>query len=116
MRQKMGDSMIQSALYRLPKQRRKCHERGCVDMRMAGHMHTGADRSIEHPSRNLKATVRTRPGQATAKNNAVRLLQRLVNTDPKAKPRMPWIQQFSKLSSVGVLKPCCITRFTRTLD
>src|SRR5262249_59304298 len=29
--------------------------------------------------------------------------------DPKTKPRMPWVQQFSKLGSVGVLKLCCTT-------
>jgi hypothetical protein len=30
-----------------------------------------------------------------------------VNADPETKPWMPWVQQFAKLGSVGVLKSCC---------
>jgi hypothetical protein len=37
-------------------------------------------------------------------------LDRRVNADSKTKPRMPWVQQFSKLGSVGVLKLGCTTR------
>ncbi|HEY2527722.1 MAG TPA: hypothetical protein VGJ20_07175, partial [Xanthobacteraceae bacterium] len=47
--------------------------------------------------------------QAAAKYNAVRLVDRIVNVDPKTKPRMPWIEKFPKLCFVGVLKPCCLT-------
>ncbi len=32
-----------------------------------------------------------------------------MNADPETKPLMPWVQQFSKLGSVGVLKLCCDT-------
>ena len=42
------------------------------------------------------------------KSEAFRPVDRLVNADAKAKPRMPWIQEFRKLGSVGVLKPSCI--------
>ena len=76
--------------------------------------HPGASRSVEHPGWNLKPTVGIGTAQITAKNNSVRLLYSFVNADPKSKPRMPWVQQFSKLSSVGVLKPCCTTRCVRT--
>jgi hypothetical protein len=48
------------------------------------------------------------------KNNAGRFVDRLVNSNPKSKPRMPRVQQFSNLSSVGVLKPCCTTAADRT--
>ena len=41
-------------------------------------------------------------------------LDRLVNADPKTKPRMPRVQQFPKLGPVGVLKPCCTTRSAHT--
>src|SRR5262245_34643909 len=37
-----------------------------------------------------------------------------MNADPQAGPWMPRIQQLPKLGIVGVLKPCCTTRFTRT--
>ena len=47
------------------------------------------------------------------RSNVVRLLNSFVNTNPKRKPRMPWVQQFPKLSSVGVLKPCCTTQSAR---
>lgn len=69
----------------------------------------GAGRPVEYPGRNLQPTVRIRTAQATAKNSAVRSLNRRVNADPKTEPRMPWVQQFSKLGSVGVLKLCCTT-------
>lgn len=69
----------------------------------------GAGRLVEYPGRNLQPTVRIRTAQATAKNSAVRSLNRRVNADPKTEPRMPWVQQFSKLGSVGVLKLCCTT-------
>lgn len=73
------------------------------------HTHPGAGRPVEHPGWNLQPTVRIGTAQATAKNRAVRSLDRRVNADPKTEPRMPRVQQFSKLSSVGVLKLCCIT-------
>src|SRR5258707_15260263 len=78
------------------------------------HTHLGAGRPVKHPGRNLQPTVRIGAAQAAAKNSATRPLDRRVNADPKTKPRMPWVQRFSKLGSVGVLKLCCTTRFTRT--
>ena len=37
-----------------------------------------------------------------------------MNSNPKSKPRIPRVQQFSNFSSVGVLKPCCTTTSERT--
>src|SRR3974390_1030106 len=71
------------------------------------HMHPGAGRPVEHPGWNFQPTARIGTAQATAKISAVRSLDRRMNADPKAKPWMPRVQQFSKLSSVGVLKLCC---------
>jgi hypothetical protein len=51
--------------------------------------HLRARRVVEHPGRNLKPTVRVRAAQVATKNNAVRLANRFMNTDPKTKPRMP---------------------------
>jgi hypothetical protein len=73
------------------------------------HTHLGAGQPVKHPGRNLQPTVRIGTAQAAAKNSATRPLDRRVNADPKTKPRMPWVQQFSKLGSVGVLKLCCTT-------
>ncbi|MGA8820179.1 MAG: hypothetical protein WB624_23060, partial [Xanthobacteraceae bacterium] len=71
--------------------------------------HTGADacRAVEHPGRNFKPTISAQTAQAAAKYNAIRFVDRIVNADPKPVPRMPGIQDFAKLGSVGVLKPCC---------
>src|SRR6266540_5357580 len=66
------------------------------------HTHLGAGRPVKRPGRNLQPTVRIGTAQAAAKNSATRPLDRRVNADPKTKPRMPWVQQFSKLGSVGV--------------
>jgi hypothetical protein len=73
-------------------------------------MHHGAGRPVKHPGRNLGPTVRIGTAPITAKNDAVRLLDSLVNADPKTKPWMPWVQHFTKLGSVGV--PKC--RYTTT--
>jgi len=78
-------------------------------MCVSRHTHLGAGCPIEHPRRDLKPTVRIQTAQAAAKYYAVRLIDRCVNADPKIKPRMPLVQQFSKLGSVGVLKRCCTT-------
>jgi len=80
-------------------------------MRIGRHTHPGAGRPVKHPGRDLQPAVRIGTAQATAKNYAVRSLDRRVNADPKTKPRMPWVQQFSKLGSVGVLKLCCTTKY-----
>jgi hypothetical protein len=78
-------------LQRVLQQRRKRRERRQVGMGIGRRTHAGAGQSIEHPGGNLKPTVRIGAAQATATNNTVRLVDRLVNTDPKTKPRMPWI-------------------------
>jgi hypothetical protein len=67
-------------------------------------MHPGAGRPVKHPGRNLEPTVRIGTAPITAKNDAVRLLDSLVNADPKTKSWMPWVQHFTKLGSVGVPK------------
>src|SRR3989442_12909216 len=63
------------------------------------HLHLGAGRPVKHPGRNLQPTVRIGTAQAAAKNSVTRPLDRRVNADSKTKPRMPWVQQFSKLGS-----------------
>jgi hypothetical protein len=78
------------------------------------HLHLGAGRPVKHPGRNLQPTVRIGTAQAAAKNSVTRPLDRRVNADSKTKPRMPWVQQFLKLGSVGVLKLCCTTPTDRT--
>src|SRR5947208_16954600 len=83
-------------------------ERRQIDMGIR-HSHLDAGRPFKHPGRNLQPTVRIGTAQAAAKNTVTRPLDRRVNADPKTKPRMPWVQQFSKLGSVGVLKLCCTT-------
>jgi hypothetical protein len=92
---------------RMPHQLRKRHERRHVGVGSSRRTHPGARRPIEHPGRNLKPAVRIGTAQTTAKNNVFRLLDNFMNADPKTKPWMPRVQQFPKLSSVGVLKPCC---------
>ena len=78
-------------------------------MGIGRHTHPGAGRLVKHPGRHLQPTVRIGTAQATAKNSASRPLDRRMNADPETKPLMPWVQQFSKLGSVGVLKLCCDT-------
>src|SRR5215216_4265368 len=91
----------------MPQQRRNRRERRQVDMGIGRHAHSGAGGPVEHPGWNLKPAVSIGTAQITARNNAVRRLDSGVNADPKTKPRMPWVQQFPKLGSVGVLKTCC---------
>ena len=97
----------------MPHQLRKRHERSHVGMGIGSQTHPGAGRPVKHPGRNLQPTVHIRTAQITAKNNAIRPLDRLVNADLKTKPRMPSVQQFPKFGPVGVLKPCCIATQTR---
>ena len=99
----------------MPEQRRKRYKRRQVGMAIGRHTQIGAGRPVKHPRRNLQQTQRLGTAQIAAENNAVRLLNRLVNADPKTKPRMPWIKQFPKLGAVGVLKLCCTTPFARIL-
>ena len=74
--------------------------------------HPRARRVVKHPGRNLEPTARIGAAQVAAKNNAVRLADRFVNADAKTKPRMPSVQDFAKLGSVGVLKIYCTTTAT----
>jgi len=97
----------------MPQKRCKRGQRRQVGMGISRHTHPGAGRPVEHPGWNLKPTIGIGTAQITAKNNSVRLFDSFVNADPKSKPRMPWVQQFPKLSSVGVLKPCCTTKNAR---
>src|SRR5215216_1857626 len=98
----------------MPQQRRNRRERRQVDMGIGRHAYSGAGGPVEHPGWNLKPAVRIGTAQITAISNAVRLLDSCVNADPKTKPWMPWVQQFPKLGSVGVLKSCCTTPCVRT--
>jgi hypothetical protein len=98
----------------MPQKRRKRRERHQVGTSIGRHTYPGASRPVEHPGWNLEPTVGIGTAQITAENDAVRPLDRLVDADPKSKPRMPWVQQFLKLGSVGVLKPCCTINAVRT--
>ena len=98
----------------MPQERRKRCERRQVDIGIRRETRLGAGRPVKHPGRNLQPTVRIGTAQAAAKNSATRPLDRRVNADPKTEPRMPWVQQFPKLGSVGVLKLSCTTRSGRT--
>jgi hypothetical protein len=98
----------------MPHQLRKRHERGHVGMGISSHTNPGAGRPVEHPGWNLKPAVRIGSAQITTKNNVVRLLDSFMNADPNTKPWMPRVQQFAKLSFVGVLKSYCTTRSGRT--
>jgi hypothetical protein len=40
-------------------------------------------------------------------DGAIRLVDRLVEANPKPKPRMPTIQKLAKSRPVGVRNPCC---------
>jgi hypothetical protein len=106
--------MMHAVVQHMPQKRRKRGKHRQVGMTIGHHAHLGAGRPLEHPGWNLKPTVGIGAAQITAKNNSVRLLDSFVNADPKSKPRVPWVQQFPKLSSVGVLKPCCTTPTGRT--
>jgi hypothetical protein len=114
MRPKAAHSMMHSGRSTHAQKRRKRGKRRQVGMTIGHHTHLGAGRPLEHPGWNLKPTVGIGTAQITAKNNSVRLLDSFVNADPKSKPRVPWVQQFPKLSSVGVPKPCCTTRSNHT--
>src|SRR5262249_24582908 len=98
----------------LSQERCKRTERHQVGMGVNRLTYARARRTVKHPGWDLKPTVCIRPAQFAAKNNAVRLADRLLNADPKTTPRMPSVQDFSKLGFVGVLKLCCTTRFDRT--
>ena len=105
-RKAFDDAVVQY----MPQQRCKRRERRQVGTGIGRHMRPGAGGPVEHPSWNLKPTVGIGAGQITAENNAARLLDSCVNADPKSIPWMPRVQQFPKLSFVGVSKPRCTTR------
>ena len=67
---------------RKPHQARKRQQLN-IDVRC--HTHSCTGRAIERPRRNLKTTVRICAVQVAAKNNTVRLADRLVDTDTKTK-------------------------------
>jgi hypothetical protein len=93
---------------RLPARSPELPQASCtIGMGISSHTHPGAGRPLEHPCWNLKPAVHIGTAQTTTKNNLARPLDRFVNANPKTKPWMPPVQQFAKLSSVGVLKPRC---------
>jgi|SRR5215471_9514302 hypothetical protein len=85
------------------------YERRQVGVGLDRQTHLGTGRPIKHPRWNLKPTVRVGCSQVAAKDNTARPLNYLMNADPQVGPWMPRIQQFPKLGTVGVLKPCGIT-------
>jgi len=89
--QKRGVRWSKTIAQHLSQKRRKRGERCQVGMGINRLTQPRARRVVEHPGRNLKPTVRVRAAQVAAKNNAVRLDDRFMNTDPKTKPRMPSI-------------------------
>jgi len=68
---------------------------------------------VEHPRWDLQPAIRVRPAQRATENNTTGLVDRPMDANAKAKPRMPSIQKLTKASPVGVLKPCCTTRVDR---
>src|SRR5260370_288677 len=64
---------------------------------------------VEHPRWDLQPAIRVRPAQRATENNTTGLVDRPMDANAKAKPRMPSIQKLTKASPVGVLKPCCTT-------
>jgi hypothetical protein len=111
---KPGIRWCKTVAQRVPHQLRKGHERRQIGISISSHTHPGAGRPLEHPCWNLKPAVHIGTAQTTTKNNLARPLDRFVNANPKTKPWMPPVQQFAKLSSVGVLKPRCTMRNVRT--
>ena len=71
-------------------------------------------RCVEHPRGwDLRPAIRVRPAQRATENNTTGLVDRPMDANAKAKPRMPSIQKLTKASPVGVLKPCCTTNCER---
>jgi hypothetical protein len=86
---KRGIRWYKTVVQRILHQRRKRHERCHIGMGIIRHMHPGAGQPVKHPGWNLKPPVRIGTAQITTKNNVVRLLDSLMNADPKTKPWMP---------------------------
>ena len=99
----------------MPQQRRKRCQRRQVGMRhrppyAPWRKPTGRTSRPESPANGSASE----PLRLQRKTTPSGLVDRLVNADPKTKPRMPRVQQFPKLGPVGVLKPCCTTRCVHT--
>ena len=89
----------------MPRQRCKRRERRQVDTASNRDLRPGASGPVEHPHRNLKPTVRIRPGQITAENIAIRFLSCYVNANLKTILWVRRVLHFPKTSFVGVSKP-----------
>jgi hypothetical protein len=66
---------------------------------------------LEHPGRNLQPATHVQSAQRAAKNNAIRLRGRLVDSNSHRRPGMPRIQKLPESGPVGVLEPCSIIRY-----
>src|SRR5277367_4504272 len=67
----------------------------------------------QRPRWDLQPAIRVRSAQRATENNTTGLVDRPMDANAKAKPRMPSIQKLTKASPVGVLKPRCTTRVDR---
>jgi hypothetical protein len=72
-----------------------------------------ADRSFEHPGRNFQPAIRVGSTRRATENNALGLLDRLMDEDLKFKQWAPRIQKLPKHGPVGVLKPRSTTPSAR---
>jgi hypothetical protein len=90
-------------------------ERCQIDMRSARNSgFIRAVRPLEHPGRDFQPAIRIQAAQRATENSTIRLVDCVMHANPKAKPRMPPIQELAKRCPVGVLKPHSTTQTGRT--
>ena len=76
----------------MPHKRCKRSQRRQVGMGIGHNTYLGAGRPVEHPGWNLKPTVGIGTAKITAKNNSVRPVDRLVNSDlSSSRNSVPWV-------------------------
>ena len=76
--------------------------------------HHGANPTIEHPRRNLKAALQDRSADTAAVNVRTCPLDGLMNVNMPAGPWMPLVENLANIGPVGVLSPRCTTPSGRT--
>jgi hypothetical protein len=72
-------------------------------------VHVTAHGGVEHPLRDLDASSLVLLVQSAAGDQLLLMHTRLMNPDEATKPRMPGIQNFSGLGTMGVLLMTCTT-------
>ena len=93
MRPKAGHSMIQIGRSAHAHKRCKRSQRHQVGVGIGHNTHLGAGRLVEYPGWNLKPTVGIGTAKITAKNNGIRPVDRLMNSDlrPNHRNSVPWV-------------------------